>query len=202
MPDAAFFTRFGLLAIPDFIDAESCARLRDEMQSAETVAATVAKKSDMYAVDETVRKVKLAQVSPPTNSWIRQKLLDVRPILEQHFQVELCGCQIPQFLIYREGAFYQPHQDSSDDPDAHQVFHDRKIAAVVFLNSEGKTSDPGSYSGGSLAFYRLLRGEPWNTVGFPLRGEQGLLMSFPADLPHEVRPVLQGERHTVVTWFT
>jgi predicted 2-oxoglutarate/Fe(II)-dependent dioxygenase YbiX len=52
-----------------------------------------------------------------------------------------------------------------------------------------------------LTFYGLLPGPAWERIGFPLRGEEGLLVAFRSEILHEVTAVRQGDRYTIVTWF-
>jgi SM-20-related protein len=47
----------------------------------------------------------------------------------------------------------------------------------------------------------LVRDPRWQSVGFGVEGEEGLLIAFRSDLLHEVTPVTHGERYTLVSWF-
>jgi predicted 2-oxoglutarate/Fe(II)-dependent dioxygenase YbiX len=73
---------------------------------------------------------------------------------------------------------------------------------VLFLNSQSDQLQPGTYSGGSLVFAGLLPDPRAKDQGFPLIGEQGLFVAFTSDIYHEIKPVLDGERYTVVAWFS
>jgi predicted 2-oxoglutarate/Fe(II)-dependent dioxygenase YbiX len=75
------------------------------------------------------------------------------------------------------------------------------VAAVIFLNGEGDPSVSAGYRGGALTLDGLFEQPAAETLAFPLEAEEGLLVTFPADVMHEVRPVEAGERYTVVTWF-
>ncbi len=96
-----FFTRVGLFVIKDFFDAEVCARLRSEVRSAVGVPATIRKEGFTHLIDEMVRKTNRAKISPVTKTMIHTRLLDLKPALEQHFDVTLRGCESPQFLVYK-----------------------------------------------------------------------------------------------------
>jgi SM-20-related protein len=78
---------------------------------------------------------------------------------------------------------------------------ERQVSAVIFLNSAAEARGPESYSGGALTFYGLIDGPCWRGYGFPLVGEQGLLIAFRSDVLHEVTVVTRGERYSIVTWF-
>jgi predicted 2-oxoglutarate/Fe(II)-dependent dioxygenase YbiX len=77
----------------------------------------------------------------------------------------------------------------------------RKVAAILFLNGERQapgTATDARFDGGFLNLFDLTLDLPeWTVVP-----EAGLLIAFPADVPHEVTPVLSGQRFTAVTWYT
>ena len=77
----------------------------------------------------------------------------------------------------------------------------RRLSVVLFLNRQAKEATPGGFCGGSLVFYGLINDPRAKQIGFPLVAEPGLLIAFPSDLVHEVTPVTDGERYTVVSWF-
>jgi SM-20-related protein len=197
---ADFFTRFGLYAEREFLSREACARLMDEMRAATAAPATVAHEQGETVV-ETSRRTKQAQVSATAAAPINAGLLEVLPRLATHFGRRLTGMQAPQFLVYREGDFFRPHHDDSQEPEAPDFVRQRSVSAVVFLNSDGP-GEPAGYSGGSLTFYGLMDDNvSGESVGLPLAGETGLLIAFPAHVVHSVSPVTAGERYTVVSWF-
>jgi len=198
MPKADFFTRLGLFAAPDFLSPEECQSLRAEMRTAVRSPATVREQGDDYGVDEEARRTKRAEVSSQAFSLVEERLNELRPQLEEHFETSLSGFQKLGFLVYGEGDYFQRHVDRGPDPDAADFARERRVSAVVFLNDETEEPEPDTYGGGALTFYGLLGDE---RVGLPLTGEQGLLIAFPSDAIHEVTPVTHGERYTVVTWF-
>jgi predicted 2-oxoglutarate/Fe(II)-dependent dioxygenase YbiX len=198
---AEFFTRFGLYAEREFLSPDVCASLRDEMRTATGAPATVAEGQEGHAVVETYRRTKKTDVSPATSARIGAQLLGAVPGLAKHFGRELVGMQKPQFLLYRVGDFFRPHEDDSGEPDAPDFVRQRSVSAVVFLNG-ATTREPAGYSGGSLTFYGLMdEASGDQSVGLPLAGETGLLIAFPSHLLHSVSPVTAGERYTLVSWF-
>jgi SM-20-related protein len=201
MPGADFFTRLGLFAVKGYFDPDLCARVRSELRSASALPATVRKVSDAYVVDQSVRRTNYLTVSADTKSLVAARLRAVQPALERHFRMTFTGCENVQFLRYAPGDFFLPHQDSSSDPEAPKFARERRVSIVLFLN--GQTEEPGadSYGGGCLTFYGLFDDPRWKTYGFPLTGEEGLLIAFRSDVFHEVTPVAHGERCTIVTWF-
>jgi SM-20-related protein len=200
MPAAEFFRSLGLFVVKDFFDGAWCERLRLEAASASKSHATVVRKS-LERLDEGMRKTKWAGVSAPTRSAVKVRLLDVKPRLERHFNVTLGDCEEPQFLAYKAGDFFRLHRDNADDPDAFAYVTERQVSTVIFLNSGAAAQGPQSYGGGALTFYGLIDDPRWKSCGFPLVGEQGLLIAFRSDVLHEVTVITGGERYSIVTWF-
>src|SRR5208283_3367872 len=130
---------------------------------------------------------------------VRQRLLDLMPALGAHFQVDLSGCQGPEFLRYRVGSFYKMHHDGGP---SHSVAAGRRVSTVLFLNGQSKEPAEVSFGGRALVFYGLMQGEQWKNIGLPLEARAGLLIAFRSSVFHEVQPVTHGERLTVVSWFT
>lgn len=200
MPRSNFFAHLGLFAVRDFLDAEACARLRADMSTADVSPATI---GTAYGevVNEALRRAEMAKASADSKSLIKSLLSDLQPKLESHFNVALTGAEKPQFLNYSQGGFCTLHRDDSDDPESAEYIKMRKVSVVIFLNSESEEARQGSYVGGRLTFYSLMKDQSWKNCGLPLTGEEGLLIAFRSDVMHGVTPVTCGVRHTIVTWF-
>jgi SM-20-related protein len=204
MPNANFFARLGLFAIPGFLEPELCRRLRNEMASSELTQATVRDKDrrDVYGVDESTRRTRSANVGVSTASLVEGRLLAVKDRLAEHFTVELSGIQNLQFLIYRQGDFFRRHVDRTPDQEDDAGFmKERRVSGVIFLNGQAGEHEADGFDGGALTFYGLLDDDRGVGLGLPLSAEPGLLIAFPPSVVHEVTPVTSGERYTVVTWF-
>jgi SM-20-related protein len=195
---ADFFQRFGFFVREGLLDADESAGLREEMTAAAAKAATVAEGETADELDEGQRSSKWAQVSEETRARIQERLLSLKPSLEEHFGDELSGCQKAQFLVYREGDFFGAHHDTSAEEDAADFVRERRISVVLFVNGMSEAPAPGFFGGGALTFYGLMDDE---RIGMPVDAEPGLAVAFPAEKLHGVTPVLHGERFTVVTWF-
>jgi len=198
MPHPAFFAQLGLFIVNPFLSQEDCTRLRMEASTTAVKPATINDDSGM--VDTVIRKTSRAGVSDETVVSIKSHLMALKPQLEAHFQVKLTDCEPPQFLIYSEGFFYRQHQDSSNNPNM-TPDEQRKVSTVLFLNHQTDAPSSTTYSGGSLTFYGLMKEAGWESYGLPLIGQAGVLVAFSSAMKHEVKPVLGGERYTVVTWF-
>ena len=91
------------------------------------------------------------------------------------------------------------HQDGNTEQMEFDHLKVRRISIVVFLNGYSDQPEAATYAGGQLNFYdKDQESEP---LLFSLRGEAGLLVAFPADTIHEVRPIIRGERYTIISWF-
>src|SRR5262249_18799213 len=177
MPRSNFFAHLGLLAIRDFLDAELCARLREEMLAAKVSAGTVGTKTE-DVIDEDIRRAAVAKVPADSKSLINSRLSDLQPKLESHFNPTLKRFEKPQFLIYSQGGFYTPHQDSSDDPEAVEYIKMRKVSVVIFLNSESEEPGKSFFVGGKVTFFGFLKNPPLKKFGFPMIGRERFLIRF------------------------
>ena len=204
MPNADFFTRFGLFVVRDFFEPELCAELLSEARSAAGAPATVVRKGvTRTVVDEELRRTKQARVSEATSSLVEARLLALQAELETHFGMTLAYWQEQKFLVYREGDFFSPHRDSlgAHVPGVSESAEERKVSVVVFLNGESEAPGPNVYGGGYLRIYGLMDDPRMEGYGIPLIGEPGVLVAFRSELIHEVTPVTHGERFTIVSWF-
>jgi len=202
MPAAEFFTRLGLFVRKNFLEQELCARCYREMDEApptQATQATIAGPDGTDILDEAIRRVTVVDVPDATVALVEAQMLALLPALERHFNVTLTGCQPLQFLTYREGDFYAVHNDS--DTGAPGMAGERKVSLVLFLNSPAQQPADGAYGGGSLTFYNLIADPQWQTYGFPLNSEAGLLVAFRSDMLHQVLPVTHGKRYTIVSWL-
>jgi SM-20-related protein len=201
MPPVSFFSSFGLLAVPNFLERDVCAEIRQEMRSASEVAATARVAERSYAVDQRSRKTNWAEVSEETSSLVSERLLSLREDVAGVFGIEVSGIQQPQFLRYREGDFFAAHQDRGSDRKGAKFAQRREVSAVIFLNDETDEPRPDTYEGGALTLFGLLDAGDDRDVGLPVQGEAGALIAFSSELLHEVTAISRGERYTVVSWF-
>lgn len=155
-------------------------------------------------LDRQVRRASSIDVDPETLALVEQRLDSRRDAIGRFFGLSLTGREGAGFLRYGPGGFYKAHRDRgtfTSWPEAAT----RRIAIVVFLNDgtevpaarivgAGFSRPIGEFSGGAL---RLLEpGEPFDIVP-----RQGLLVAFPAATLHEVAPVVDGTRDSIVDWF-
>lgn len=202
MPRPEFFKRLGLFVVDNFLHADYCVQLCSQVLASPTTPGRVGGDNSRKSgwVDESRRSVLCADVPKAVESLLESRLAEIKPDLEEHFQVCLAECDGPHFLRYGPGNFYSPHQDVDAASPDH--LRGRQVSIVIFLNPS--TRDPafeGGYIGGHLTFYGLLPGEYWDKCAFSLDASAGLLVAFRSDLLHEVKPVTFGQRLTVAAWF-
>lgn len=202
MPFPDFFEQFGVYSHYEFLSHEFCNQLRDEMESAVAVPGTVWNPDDGENFKEEAKKRKeYPNISEASVNEINRKLDELMPEIAERFEQPVTGIQPIKFTRYDAGDYYRIHIDITNDPDAPELLRERKVSVIIFLGQEGETPDEGDYCGGNLTFYGLLGEQGWNSVGLPLESEQGLLVAFRPDIPHEVTTVTHGTRYTITTWY-
>ena len=196
---ARFFSRFGVFVQPNFLDAQTCANLRDELETCPSRSSTVLKANGKAEVDTKQRPAKHLTVSHTTKSWVEQRLHQVKPELEKYFHCQIVGFATPRFLVYKPGDYHVPHLDKNDRPEKSLGMRLRQFAVLIYLNSEGELNAPAAYGGGALTLYGLLDEPVGKKFGFPLRGEEGMLVAFPVSLLHEVTTITHGNRYCMLS---
>lgn len=121
-------------------------------------------------------------------SWIFERLAHVVSSLNsQFFRFDLTGFGEPiQLTNYNssEHGMYGWHVDfGSNGPS-------RKLSLVMQL------SDPSDYEGGNLEL------KPHGNDTIKIKKQRGLIAVFPSWTLHQVTPVTQGSRQSLVSWIT
>ena len=104
-----------------------------------------------------------------------------------------------QFTIYKEGQYYDWHQDSWDTPYKKEGPENgliRKLSVTVSL------TDPKKYQGGELEF-DLRNQDPERARNTKLCTEilpKGSIVVFPSFVWHRVKPITKGVRYSLVIW--
>jgi predicted 2-oxoglutarate/Fe(II)-dependent dioxygenase YbiX len=196
VPSADFFRLLGVLVLKEFLDRASCENLISEICASRQHKALLTR-----GLDETVRKSQQTTLLESCGPSVRSRLRELKPELERHFDSLLEDCEQPQFLNYGTGDFFRPHLDNSSQADSPEFLLRRRISIVVFLNSARNDAPENDFGGGELVLYGLMKGVEWQKCGFPVTPETGLLMGFPAQTLHEVRPVTFGRRFSIASWF-
>ncbi|UVK42624.1 2OG-Fe(II) oxygenase [Mesorhizobium sp. AR07] len=185
------------IQIADVLDEAACSALCAEIRAASGRPAGLMGRADQKPAWPEVRRTTRAEVSPATETLVNTLLTAQKAALERHFGLALGRAEKPQFLHYREGDFFVPHQDGNT-PLIHDESRFRKISAVIFLNRQSDDPSPETYSGGSLVLHGPYSG-PDLRVAMP--AVPGSLVAFRSETTHEVTPVTRNERFTIVSWY-
>ena len=125
-------------------------------------------------------------VNTPDTAWVFEKLGDVAAKLNaKYYRFDLTGfgegLQLTQYDQSEKG-MYGWHQDYGGGIS-------RKLSLVLQL------TDPAGYEGGNLQV--MTAGNPVN-----VRKQRGLIAAFPSFVLHQVTPVTQGNRQSLVAWVS
>lgn len=122
------------------------------------------------------------------SSWVFKKLAHIASSLNaQYYRFDLTGFgEALQLTNYNqsEQGMYGWHQDYGN-----KLGISRKLSLVLQL------SDPSEYEGGNLQV--ITNGKPQN-----MRKQRGLVVAFPSYILHQVTPVTQGNRQSLVAWIS
>lgn len=184
--------------LPGFFDEQKSAKIVAEMRSAPGEKAPVYGQSSSGGIDERVRKAVRQTPSAETVEYVKQRLLECKPEVEDHFSVSLGEIEESQFLLYRVGDFFVAHQDGNTgmmrmDSEA------RRVSVVIFLNEQSDVSKEDSYCGRSLVFHDWRGGR--GSGELPQARVPGTFVAFRSETTHEVTPETDGERFTIVGWY-
>jgi SM-20-related protein len=193
------FRRLGLYLAPGAVEPGLRERLLEAARASRRRPATVAgNETTPYLVDAAQRRTKQLEVAAWAVDAANTVVEAHRATMLEHFAPtgiadRLDDVEPAQFLAYTSGDFFVTHADR-DPAGANR----RRISIVIFLDGESDTPEEGAYSGGSLRIYAEMAGKPFH---FPLSGDPGLLVAFRSETIHEVAPVTDGERYTIVSWL-
>lgn len=142
--------------------------------------------------DDELSNIRRSQISwfnkTPETTWVFEKLAHVASSLNAEFyRFDLTGFGEPlQLTNYDQSdhGMYGWHQDYGG-----KLSPSRKLSLVLQL------SDPAQYEGGNLQV--MTHGEPKN-----VRKQRGLIAAFPSYTLHQVTPVTQGTRQSLVAWIS
>ena len=173
MPNADFFAALGFFTRRGFLDARTCARLRADVGAAPASAATVRTDDRTYDVDRSTRSTEWADPAPAAVELVEGRLAAVMPEVSRHYGIALTGLQPLQFLVYRQGDFFQRHRDRGEGDDTPEFSRARRVAAIIFLNGEGDPSVSAGYRGGALTLDGLFEQSEGGNARVPARGGGG-----------------------------
>lgn len=201
------------LVIKHFFDGAECRLIalgvqEDTHGERAKVKSTVVKGILQPAVESAIRKTVIHPLNDFSRALYLQRLSQFQPQIERYFNVALTTMTDVQVLEYTQGCYYVKHADDSSelvDENGQTVCFvpvapERKITTVLFTTAwDAKKADAFHFTGGELCFSYLYdeKGE-----AVCLRPEAGDMVVFPSNpyYTHEVRPVTDGTRITLVQW--
>ena len=184
-----------LFVIKDFLEPLVCERIVNEMSAIQGRSSVVYGSSESGVVNETTRKSLRLTPSIETVELIVERLLACMDGIAKYFGVEVGECEDPQFLRYQTGDFFVAHQDGNTGLLRLDTER-RLVSTVIFLSRESDSPREGVYCGGSLVFTNLR-----TPTKFCMPAEPGTLIAFRSETTHEVTPVTDGERYSIVSWY-
>jgi PKHD-type hydroxylase len=157
--------------------------LQEKAKSADQTA----KVGGAGAEDTRIRRSQISWLRNQSDTeWVFERLADVcAKINAQYYSFDLTGFgEALQLTHYdqSENGMYGWHQDYGGGVS-------RKLSMAVQL------TDPSEYEGGNLQV--MTSGEPQN-----IRKQRGLIAIFPSFIVHQVTPVTQGSRQSLVAWVS
>lgn len=166
---------------PDAFSAAECAAIVGLGESRVKGAGTVDDRSDLASRDYRVSDI--AWIEPaPDSHWLYHRLGLMFRRINESYGFDLVGFVEPlQFTCYGTGQYFGWHVDIGGDSTSL-----RKLSLTIQL------SPADSYEGGSLEFH--------GAGDMPPARELGAATSFPSYLAHQVSPVTQGLRRSLVAW--
>ncbi len=195
-------SKLGIYIRENALDSHYISEILHKTKDSNFNLATVNNDDGNYSVNQNERNTKILELNTKLSDDITKFLLNSKKEVGIHFNLSLSNCQEPQLLKYKKGDFFKKHVDRSEDEDGAEFSRKRRISAVIFLNSQEETPQNNCYTGGSLVFYGLMKSGSSGDVAIPLNGKKGLLVCFKSNIVHEVTPVTNGTRYTLVSWYT
>ena len=146
--------------------------------------------------DPTIRKTLVSFITDKDNKINELVWYFLREANKIQFNYNLEHFEAVQFAEYREGDFFDWHQDTSGIKQSNEI---RKLSLTLVL------SNPDTFEGGELQFYN--GGRPIQDMGEITADQiksdikaQGTVIVFDSQDWHRVTPITKGVRHSVVCW--
>ena len=150
--------------------------------------------TDDFEVQDEVRRATQVDIADDMLAMVEARLDALREPIARFYQLSLQSREGASVLRYETGGFYKPHVDRAHVP-SWPLTERRLITLVLFLESSRDAEPSGGFAGGLLRLY------PDDGDPIEITPKQGMVVAFPASMPHEVTPVTSGRRDTIVDWF-
>ena len=209
------YKEYPYLIIKNFFSQKACGELAYLVQADEETKRKAKVKTEEIAgivqadLVEEVRKTNIYKLDAFYQNYYDEQFIKHKPMIEEYFNIALTLATDVQVLEYKKGFFYIKHADDSSeiiDKDERTigfklVAPQRKLTTVLFATSHASHMDANSYtfSGGELMFNYLYDREGEIVKIKPQAGDMVVFPSNPY-FSHEVLPVEEGYRLTLVQW--
>ena len=175
------------LVLPALLTPTELAEVRGGLTAASGAPSLVTGVASQAMVDFARRSTRLT-LPGETDALLRARLDAARPILEARFEQPLGPLEPLQVLRYGPGDYFVAHQDGNT-PLIHDDTRHRRVSLSLLLSAVG------DWTGGELVF--LGRDGSRRTAD----AAAGDAVAFRSETTHEVTPLRDGERLSVVAWF-
>ena len=186
----------GIMVIDGVLDEDACAKIRQAMDLGAPEAAEILDRT--IELQEDVRRTSHIEVDAVTFERLERTLDGQRNRIEQFFGLRLPSREGMSLLRYTTGGFFKPHRDHGHVeawPDAAR----RRVSLVLFLCSSREMDAHGTFTGGALRLYPEPSDDRQASAQ-DIHPRAGTLVAFLSTTLHEVTPVRDGIRDTVVDW--
>ncbi len=168
--------------IPELFSPAECQQiiyLNQPVSQAQVVAFKGENEDELHL---TMRNTKIKNVMRRAeNRWIYERVIEkIREINARYYGFLLQQLTDFQVLEYENTGFYDTHVDIGTGETSR-----RKLSLVLFLTPREE------YEGGELILKPNFS---------QISQIQGSAVVFPSYIPHQIKPVTKGVRHTMVTW--
>ena len=202
------------LIIKNFFTPELCKQLASLVKADEDSKIAKVKQETISGIIEPdivteYRKTNIYTLDDFYSEYYEKQFLKYKPMMEEYFSMVMTLSTAIQVLEYKEGYFYIKHSDDSSellDENGETVGFkcvapERKLTTVLFATSHicNVENDKEGFSGGELLFNYLYDKERNPILVKPQAGDMVVFPSNPY-FSHEVLPVKEGYRLTLVQW--
>ena len=147
-------------------------------------------------------KIRNSHITWLNNKWIYNILIPLIEAMNKHsgWNFEFDYAEACQFGCYAQNQHYDWHQDTrpvNREPNNKSL--DGKIRK---LSSGLMLSNPEDFKGGEFQFYYNNKSpDEYEKNTEIVKLSKGTLICFPSHIYHRVKPVTEGTRYSLTTWY-
>lgn len=183
-----------IFSIPNFLSDHEIEKIFEIVKNIESEDSSLSRNG---LKNEKVRSSVTRWITLENNTnWLFEKIIDcVNYVNMKNFNYTVKYLENLQFTEYlNDKNFYSPHVDNGDVNDIDNFVDVRKISFSIQL------SDPIEYKGGDLKIFLDGLNSTEDRVEISPK-EKGTIIFFSSNTFHEVTPVTEGKRYSLVSWI-